>query len=39
MLCQFLDSLSQVYLGMASPTAVDKLGMECRLHQGRHNRH
>ena len=29
----FLDSLSQVYLGMASPTAVQKWGAEYQLHQ------
>jgi peptide/nickel transport system substrate-binding protein len=29
----FLDSLSQVYLGMASPTAVDKWGADYQLHQ------
>ena len=28
-----LDSLSQVYLGMASPTAVEKWGDEYQLHQ------
>ncbi|MBN1979413.1 MAG: ABC transporter substrate-binding protein [Anaerolineae bacterium] len=28
-----LDSLSQVYLGMASPTAVEKWGREYQLHQ------
>ena len=28
-----LDSLSQVYLGMASPTAVEKWGSEYQLHQ------
>ncbi len=28
-----LDSLSQVYLGMASPTAVQKWGSEYQLHQ------
>jgi len=28
-----LDSLSQVYLGMASPTAVEKWGGEYQLHQ------
>jgi len=28
-----LDSLSQVYLGMASPTAVEKWGNEYQLHQ------
>ncbi len=29
----FLDSLSQVYLGMASPTAVQRWGVEYQLHQ------
>lgn len=29
----FLDSLSQVYLGMASPTAVERWGAEYQLHQ------
>lgn len=29
----FLDSLSQVYLGMASPTAVQQWGAEYQLHQ------
>lgn len=29
----FLDSLSQVYLGMASPTAVQEWGVEYQLHQ------
>ena len=29
----FLDSLSQVYLGMASPTAVQRWGAEYQLHQ------
>ncbi len=29
----FLDSASQVYLGMASPTAVEKWGAEYQLHQ------
>jgi peptide/nickel transport system substrate-binding protein len=29
----FLDSASQVYLGMASPTAVEKWGVEYQLHQ------
>ena len=29
----FLDSLSQVYLGMASPTAVKEWGAEYQLHQ------
>ena len=29
----FLDSLSQVYLGMASPTAVQKWGSEYQMHQ------
>ncbi len=29
----FLDSLSQVYLGMASPTAVEKWGADYQLHQ------
>ncbi len=29
----FLDSLSQVYLGMASPAAVQKWGAEYQLHQ------
>jgi peptide/nickel transport system substrate-binding protein len=29
----FLDSLSQVYLGMASPTAVEKWGGDYQLHQ------
>ena len=29
----FLDSLSQVYLGMASPTAVQEWGAEYQLHQ------
>jgi peptide/nickel transport system substrate-binding protein len=28
-----LDSLSQVYLGMASPTAVEKWGSDYQLHQ------
>jgi peptide/nickel transport system substrate-binding protein len=28
-----LDSLSQVYLGMASPTAVEKWGADYQLHQ------
>lgn len=28
-----LDSLSQVYLGMASPTAVEKWGTDYQLHQ------
>ena len=28
-----LDSLSQVYLGMASPTAVERWGSEYQLHQ------
>lgn len=28
-----LDSLSQVYLGMASPTAVQKWGQEYQMHQ------
>lgn len=29
----FLDSLSQVYLGMASPTAVQKWGLDYQMHQ------
>jgi peptide/nickel transport system substrate-binding protein len=29
----FLDSLSQVYLGMASPTAIQQWGAEYQLHQ------
>lgn len=29
----FLDSLSQVYLGMASPTAVQKWGLDFQMHQ------
>jgi peptide/nickel transport system substrate-binding protein len=29
----FLDSASQVYLGMASPTAVEKWGADYQLHQ------
>ena len=29
----FLDSLSQVYLGMASPTAVQQWGAEYQMHQ------
>ncbi len=29
----FLDALSQVYVGMASPTAVEKWGSEYQLHQ------
>jgi peptide/nickel transport system substrate-binding protein len=29
----FLDSLSQVYLGMASPTAVQQWGADYQLHQ------
>lgn len=29
----FLDSLSQVYLGMASPTAVEKWGADYQMHQ------
>jgi peptide/nickel transport system substrate-binding protein len=29
----FLDSLSQVYLGMASPTAVQEWGTDYQLHQ------
>ncbi|MCR4407828.1 MAG: ABC transporter substrate-binding protein [Anaerolineae bacterium] len=29
----FLDSLSQVYLGMASPTAVQKWGADYQMHQ------
>jgi peptide/nickel transport system substrate-binding protein len=29
----FLDSLSQVYLGMVSPTAVEEWGTEYQLHQ------
>ncbi len=29
----FLDSLSQVYLGMASPAAVEKWGPDYQLHQ------
>jgi peptide/nickel transport system substrate-binding protein len=29
----FLDSLSQVYLGMASPTALQEWGTEYQLHQ------
>ena len=29
----FLDSVSQVYLGMASPTAVEKWGADYQLHQ------
>nr|NIV32048.1 hypothetical protein [Anaerolineae bacterium] len=29
----FLDSLSQVYLGMASPAAVQKWGAEYQMHQ------
>ena len=29
----FLDALSQVYLGMASPTAVQEWGTEYQLHQ------
>ena len=29
----FLDALSQVYLGMASPTAVEQWGDEYQLHQ------
>ena len=28
-----LDSLSQVYLGMASPAAVDKWGLDYQMHQ------
>ena len=28
-----LDSLSQVYLGMASPTAVEKWGLDYQMHQ------
>jgi len=29
----FLDSLSQVYLGMASPAAVEKWGLDYQMHQ------
>jgi peptide/nickel transport system substrate-binding protein len=29
----FLDSASQVYLGMASPTAIEKWGADYQLHQ------
>jgi peptide/nickel transport system substrate-binding protein len=29
----FLDSASQVYLGIASPTAVEKWGADYQLHQ------
>jgi peptide/nickel transport system substrate-binding protein len=29
----FLDSLSQVYLGIASPTAVKKWGLDYQMHQ------
>jgi len=28
-----LDSLSQVYLGMASPTAIEKWGLDYQMHQ------
>lgn len=29
----FLDSLSQVYLGMASPAAIEKWGLDYQMHQ------